>query len=176
MPAPPPQPPEIRRLRPEDSLAEFTALLHRAYARLGALGLNITAVDQTEATTRARIGRGTCLVATLEERVVGTICIRPHDPADDCVEFRTPGLAIIEQFAVEPALQGHGIGSLLFDEAERIALERRSTVLALDTAEPAVHLVRWYESRGWRVSDHTQWRGKRYRSVVMTKPLPAGPS
>jgi hypothetical protein len=39
--------PTIRTFAPNDSLIELTQLLHRAYANLGALGLNYTAVDQT---------------------------------------------------------------------------------------------------------------------------------
>ena len=37
---------EIRQFGPDDSIEELTALLHRAYARLGSMGLNYTAVDQ----------------------------------------------------------------------------------------------------------------------------------
>ena len=43
----------IRALGPHDSIEELTALLHRSYAALGAMGLNYTAVDQT-----ADVGRG----------------------------------------------------------------------------------------------------------------------
>lgn len=39
----------LRKLRREDSIEELTYLLHRAYARLGAVGLNYTAVDQVPA-------------------------------------------------------------------------------------------------------------------------------
>jgi hypothetical protein len=43
--------------------------------------------------------------------------------------------------------------------------------IALDTAEPAVHLVEWYARCGYRFIEYAQWRGKRYRSVVMSKAL-----
>lgn len=39
--------PVIRPIEPGDSLEELTRLLHRAYAPLGKLGLNYTAVDQS---------------------------------------------------------------------------------------------------------------------------------
>jgi hypothetical protein len=53
----------IRPIDSTDSLATITELLHSAYARLGAMGFNYTAVDQTEETTRKRVAGGTCLVA-----------------------------------------------------------------------------------------------------------------
>ena len=38
---------QIRPLSSTDSITEITFLLHRAYARLGDMGLNYTAVDQS---------------------------------------------------------------------------------------------------------------------------------
>jgi hypothetical protein len=63
----------IRPIDPTDSLAAITVLLHSAYARLGAMGFNYTAVDQTEETTRKRVAGGTCLVAVDGCEPVGTI-------------------------------------------------------------------------------------------------------
>lgn len=176
----PPTAASIRPLEPTDSLAELTDLLHRAYARLGAMGLNYTAVDQDEAATGRRASRGTCLVATLDGRLVGTVCVRRGDPRDTCAFYHRSDLAIVEQFAVDPALQGSGLGSRLLEAAEGLARAQGLRLAALDTAMPAVHLIRFYASRGWSVVDETQWPGKRYRSVVMTKPLgapaPEGPA
>ena len=53
----------VRPIGPIDSLAAMTELLHSAYARLGAMGFNYTAADQTEEITRERVAGGTCLVA-----------------------------------------------------------------------------------------------------------------
>jgi len=46
----------LRPLAPSDSIVELTLLLHRAYARLGAMGLNYTAVDQSPDVTARRLG------------------------------------------------------------------------------------------------------------------------
>ncbi len=43
--------------------------------------------------------------------------------------------------------------------------------LALDTAEPATHLVALYEKQGYRPVGTVDWPGKVYRSVVMSKVL-----
>jgi hypothetical protein len=65
----------VRRLATADSLEALTALLHRAYAPLGAMGLNYTAVDQTVEVTRKRCAAGTCFVAVDGERIVGTVAV-----------------------------------------------------------------------------------------------------
>jgi GNAT superfamily N-acetyltransferase len=161
----------IRRLGPGDSFEELTALLHRAYAALAALGFNYTAVDQDPAVTRRRATRGSCLVAILDGRVVGTLAMHGPDEQSPSAHFRSPSAVVLEQFAVEPSLQDRGIGRALMEEAERRARAEGARELVGDTAEGAVHLVRWYESMGWRSVGFVQWPGKTYRSVVLTKPL-----
>jgi hypothetical protein len=54
---------------------------------------------------------------------------------------------------------------------EDLACAADASELALDTAEPALHLIDWYERRGYRFIEYVQWRGKRYRSVIMSKTL-----
>ena len=49
---------EIRLWSDSDSIEELTALLHRAYAKLGKLGLNYTAVDQSPEVTQRRMDHG----------------------------------------------------------------------------------------------------------------------
>ena len=54
----------IRPIRPDDNMEQSaTALLHRADADLGAMGLNYTAVDQSAEVTRLRIAGGRGFVA-----------------------------------------------------------------------------------------------------------------
>ena len=74
--------PLIRTLQPSDSLHELTALLHRAYARLGAMGLNYTAVDQSPEITAKRIAGGQCFVAEIEGKLAGTIVGGTADEAN----------------------------------------------------------------------------------------------
>jgi ribosomal protein S18 acetylase RimI-like enzyme len=110
----------IRPLRSTDCLAALTALLHRAYAPLGAMGLNYTAVDQTVEVTRKRCAAGTCFVAVDSERIVGTVTVAgPHDPlrqagwAEQTPWFCRHDAAHLHQLAVEPVLQGSGLGRRL---------------------------------------------------------------
>lgn len=50
------------RLFEDDDAAQLTELQHAAYAELGAMGLNYTAVDQDVETTRERARGGRCWV------------------------------------------------------------------------------------------------------------------
>ena len=53
---------QIRQFQDVDSIVELTSLLHKAYARLGDMGLNYTAVDQTPEVTAKRMLGGVCFV------------------------------------------------------------------------------------------------------------------
>jgi GNAT superfamily N-acetyltransferase len=177
---------EIRQLGPEDSIEELTALLHRAYARLGRMGLNYTAVDQDVDVTRQRIAKGTCYLAvTGTGQICGTIVLygpiegEPSGAAllelqrsgDGAAWLKQPGIAHLGQFAVDPDLQGQGLGAQLMHKVEAQAGSLNATEIALDTAEPAAHLVALYTHRGYRFVGYAQWSGKTYRSVIMSKDL-----
>jgi hypothetical protein len=43
--------------------------------------------------------------------------------------------------------------------------------MAVDTAEPAIHLVAWYARLGYQAIETVQWKSKKYRSVIMSKTL-----
>lgn len=167
----------IRPLAEPDSLDELTALLHRAYAPLGAAGLNFTAVDQSEQVTRERIAGGHCLVAVDGDRIVGTATVRGmHDPNRDRHARVSPwffrrDVAHLNQFAVDPAGQGRGVGARLMAACEDWARAQGHHGIALDTAEPATHLRERYERAGYREVTRLQRDGKHYRSIVMLKPL-----
>jgi GNAT superfamily N-acetyltransferase len=161
----------LREFRESDSIVELTALLHRAYARLGAMGLNYTAVDQTPEVTAKRIRGGNCFVVEDGAKLVGTIVAQPTYAHNDCEYFTRPGVAAVHQFAVHPEHQGAGIGRMLLQRAERWAKESGFVELAMDTAEQATHLVELYTRLGYRHVDWVQWPGKVYRSVVLSKPM-----
>jgi len=41
--------------------------------------------------------------------------------------------------------------------------------IALDTAEGAAHLIRFYEKRGYEFIQYVQWEVTNYRSVIMSR-------
>jgi GNAT superfamily N-acetyltransferase len=163
----------LREFRESDSIVELTALLHRAYARLGVMGLNYTAVDQTPEVTAERIRGGSCFVVSSGAKLAGTIVTRPTYAENDCEYFTRHGVAAAHQFAVHPEHQGSGIGRMLLQRAEQWARELGFVELAMDTAEQATHLVELYTRLGYRHVGWVQWPGKVYRSVVLSKLLAA---
>lgn len=172
-------PPLIRPLADGDSVAELTALLHRAYAPLGAAGMNFTAVDQTEAMTRERLARGQCFVAEQAGRLVGTVTVNGmFDPNRQGWARATPwffraDVAHLHQFAVDPVVQGAGLGGQLMAACEQWARQQGHRAIALDTALPATHLRARYARAGYAEVAQVQWGGKTYASTIMVKPLAA---
>ena len=162
---------DIRPLAESDSLAELTDLLHRAYKRLLDMGLRYMATSQDEERTRKRITGGTCLVAAIDGRLVGTICYQRSAPWEGVNWFSLPHVAEVGQFAVEPKLQRNGIGSALMERVEDMARADGATELALSTAEPATHLIAYYMKRGYRIVEWTDATQPNYRSVIMSKTL-----
>lgn len=161
----------IRLLADTDSISELTALLHSAYASLAAMGFNYTAVDQSEDVTARRVGRGVCIVAEENHAIIGTVIFYPPGRMGGCPTFERTDVAAMGQFAVDPKQQGRGVGKRLLREVEQRAIAVAAKELALDTAEGAHHLIAWYEREGFNFVEHAQWKGKTYRSVVMSKAL-----
>lgn len=168
---------QVRPLAPSDSLETLTALLHRAYARLAAMGLNFTAVDQSVETTRQRFASGQGFVLDDAGALVGCVVVAgPFDPERQPGVLRSPwylrcDVAHLHQLAVDPARQGERLGDHLIAACETWAREQGYRAIALDTAEPAHHLRARYARLGYTEVDCVQWDGKRYRSLILVKPL-----
>ncbi len=118
----------LRTLAASDSIESLAALLHRTCARLGAMGLNFTAVDQPVEVTRRRTESGHCLVAELAGRVVGPVTVsRCYDinvqpGARATAWFYRQDVAHFHQLAVDPCAQGQRVGDQLVQACEAWAL------------------------------------------------------
>lgn len=170
----------VRLLSAEDPIPEITSMLHRAYAPQVAMGLAPLAGRQDDATTRKRCTSGECYVAVMDEptrprgeRIVGIILF--HEVEDDKGPpwFQNAFVNSFSQFAVDPNIQGKGIGGLLLDQCERRAREAGATELACSMAEPDRNLLEFYLRRGYRFVEHWQWPYTNYRSAILSKALSA---
>jgi GNAT superfamily N-acetyltransferase len=165
---------ELRRFDPaRDSYEALTAMLHRAFARLGAMHLNCTCVDQSVAVTQARATRGDCYVAVCDGQIAGTMTLYAPDRESPCELYRRDDMASMRQFGVEPAWQSRGIGTLLLTFADHWAAVRGYAELVLDTPQPAAHLIAFYRGHGFRIVDFVHFDGKRYDSAILSKPAVA---
>jgi GNAT superfamily N-acetyltransferase len=161
---------ELRRFdASRDSFVALTAMLHRAFAPLGAQGLNCTCVDQTIETTRERALRGDCHVAVCDGHIVGTMTLYASDDESSCELYRYGDVASLRQFAVDAAWQARGIGTLLIAFAEHWAATRGYAQLALDLPQPATQQIAFCRGQGFRIVDLMRFAGKRYDSVILSK-------
>jgi GNAT superfamily N-acetyltransferase len=163
----------LRRFCDSDSLGELTAMLHRAFTRLGQMGLNCACTDQTIAVTEKRIGKGECYVAVCNERIVGTITLYRPDPASESAWYHRPEVASVHQLCVDPEFQHRGVGTSLLNLAEAWARARGFQELALDTPHAARHLVKFYIGSGYRPVESVLFQARRYVSVVLSKDVVA---
>jgi GNAT superfamily N-acetyltransferase len=162
---------ELRRFDPaRDSYEALTAMLHRAFARLGEQGLNCTCVDQNADVTRSRATRGDCYVAVCDGHIVGTVTLYAPDRESPCELYQRDDVASMRQFAVEPAWQSRGVGTMILAFADHWAATRGYAELALDTPQPAAHLIAFYRDHGFRITDFLHFDGKRYDSAILCKP------
>lgn len=191
-------PVSIRLLSPADSLREVTALLHRAYRGQVDLGLRPLAGRQDVETTRKRCASGECYVAVVDtalaadrlspaanldpetgqtitpsgpQRVAGIILFHEVEDAKGPPWFQRKDVDYFSQFAVEPELQGIGVGARLLETVERRARECGAAELGLSMAEPDEGLMRYYLRRGYRFIEHWQWPYTNYRSAILSKSL-----
>jgi GNAT superfamily N-acetyltransferase len=181
--AEPEQQVRVRLLQKSDSFQEITALLHRAYARQMAMGLKPLAGRQDVETTRKRCSSAQCFVAVMDqdpmrsasartrEKIVGIILFHEVEDAKGPPWFARPEVDSFSQFAVDPDVQGKGIGRLLLETAERRAREAGAKELGLSMAEPDTQLMEFYTRRGYRFVEHWQWPYTNYRSAILSKTL-----
>jgi len=161
----------LRRFDPaRDSYEQLTAMLHRAFARLGMMGLNCLCVDQTEPATRERARGGDCFVAACGNDLVGTMTLYARDAESACEHYRVENVATLRQFGVDPAWQSRGIGTSLIALAEHWAAIRGHAQLALDTPYPAQHLLEFYRGQGFRIIEVQRFDGRDYDSAILSKP------
>ncbi|KUY85543.1 GNAT family N-acetyltransferase [Burkholderia sp. RF4-BP95] len=160
----------VRRFDPRsDSYESLTALLHRAYAPLGAAGFNCPGVDQPASATRERMLTGECFVALGNAHLVATITMQPHDPDSRCDPYRSRRVATLGQLAVDPVWQDRGIGRALLAFAQQRAAARGATHLALDAPHAAIRLVDFYRREGFQLIDVMRFAGHSYDSAILCK-------
>ncbi len=167
----------VRRFMTGDPVPEITGLLHRAYARQRALGLEPLAGRQDDATTLERVLASEAYLAVADHGgvhlIVGIILFNEHEKVTFPPSFLEHGTAHFAMFAVDPQLQGIGVGVKLMERCEARALEIGADRLALSMAEPDRSLRRYYERRDYELVEHWQWPYTNYRSVILARTIGA---
>lgn len=86
----------------------------------------------------ASIERGDVFVGLRDGEIVGAVAISRRGP-----DF------FIEQVAVDPALQGAGLGSWLLEHIEQVSRTAGTEALCLETAAMMSDLLRFYRRHGF---------------------------
>lgn len=163
----------VRLLSHRDSIPEITSLLHRAYAGQVAMGLKPLAGRQDDETTRRRCESGECYLAIEQQsqKIVGIILFHEVEGDAGPPWFNNKFVDTFSQFAVDPSMQGCGIGQLLLETVERRALECSAAEIACSMADPDTALKNFYLKRGYRFIEHWQWPYTNYKSAILSKKL-----
>lgn len=155
-------------------VSSITALVHAAYAEHAERGLNFTAADQSDDTTRSRAFGGATWVIEAGGELVATATLS-MPPGEGIRELsaaaREEHMAWLNQLAVHPDHRGAGHARLLFDRLIEHAGDSGAHSVGLDTAAPAAELRRLYRRWGFRDRELMHWPGKTYDSVVMVRSL-----
>jgi GNAT superfamily N-acetyltransferase len=154
-----------------DDIVSLTHLLNVAYKQLADMGLNYVATHQGPEITLKRIANATCFVLLKQNQIVGTISYYKPGMKSGTEWYQRPNVSVVGQFGVLPEYQKYGYGTLLLNRAIEEARRDGADELALDTAEQATHLHRFYMKQGFRMVGNADWKETNYKSVVMSKRL-----
>lgn len=155
----------------KDDVVVLTHLLNAAYKQLADMGLNYVASHQGPGVTLKRIAKATCFILVKQNQIVGTVSYYKPGMKTDTEWYRRPSVGVVGQFGVLPEYQKLGFGTLLLNRAIEEARGEGLDELALDTAEQATHLHRFYIKHGFRLVGSADWKETNYKSVVMSKSL-----
>lgn len=147
----------------ESDISNIRQLVNSSYKELADMGLNYTATYQDEKITRDRLSQGQAFVLEKEGQLIGTVLLKKEN------HFTGKNSAYVSQLAVSPEPKKQGLGTLLMDLCEDLALRQGFEAIQLDTAKPAGHLVAWYLKRGYKIVGETHWEGKTYDSWIFEK-------
>ena len=161
----------IRRLQAADSIEQLTGLVNRAYSNLVDAAFRLEGANQSVERTKERIAQGVCLVAEANGRLVGTLSMRVGFANPVCRYLAKPNIVCRYQHAVDPAIQGKGIGHALMQESERWARELYFDEIVEYTAEQHSWKRAYWKRNGIVEVDRIQWPGDSFFCIVGAKHL-----
>ena len=107
----------------------------------------------------------------IQQKLVGTILFHEVEGDQGPPWFQNKHVDSFSQFAVDPAMQGRGVGGILLDQVEKRAAECGATEIACSMADPDEGLKKYYLKRGYRFVEHWQWPYTNYKSAILSKPV-----
>jgi GNAT superfamily N-acetyltransferase len=153
------------------SWEEITELLHPAFAERAEQGMKFTAVNQDVTTTINRVKDGLCLVALIDERLVGTLTFRFEKVSGTKKWYYETTYGYLSQLAVHPQYKRLGIGNELQKERLNLCYQNKVDASFLSTAYNAKPLIKWNLRMGAQQVDFVSFKNTNYYSVILRTPM-----
>ncbi|MCB0368066.1 MAG: GNAT family N-acetyltransferase [Bdellovibrionales bacterium] len=153
------------RLAQLEAVPSLRKLLNSSYKKLEDMGLNFNATFQDDELTAEGILEGLTFVLERADKIIATMKLQARNAIDN------RACLYIGRFAVDTNLQSQGLGLFLLNLAEKLARRENCICMQLDTAQPAQHLIKFYQDYGFKIMKSTYFEGKTYCSWIMEKTL-----
>jgi len=160
----------IRKLLPQDSVAEVTELLHVVFAQGPDQPFAYPVATHNEHTILRQIQKGSCWLAVIDDRIAGAAILQIPERIDSRVSNDPEVGAHLYQLAVHPDFQGRGIGSKLLKACEEDAVQMGAQHV---WASSPVHSrqLNLYLRHGYEYMEYYSWPGTNYDSITFRKRL-----
>jgi GNAT superfamily N-acetyltransferase len=155
----------IRRLTPDDSVDQITALFHTAFALGPDQPYSYSAASQTSEKTLKQIREANCWLAWAGDRLAGVAILFRPEP-----HLTLGSGAHLAQMAVHPGFQGRGIGSRLLETCEQDALNMGACGVWASSPVGSRQLS-LYLRLGYRFLEYKVWPDSSFDSILFGKRL-----
>lgn len=143
---------------------DITDLLHHAFAEHKAEGLHYSACDQSVEVTRQRAENSICLVALLDEKLVGTGLVSFEKRHGKTVGY-------LSQLGILPKVKGRGIGTKIKITCMEICCQKGVDAIYCNTSAKAESVIRFYTQKGWQKVRLLSFENTNYYSIEFRCPI-----
>ena len=147
------------------SYEELLKLIHESFQERLDQGLEFTCSAMTVEQFKVRMKDGVVFVAvdSSSQSLIGTL---------SCHLFMGKSIhGYIEYLAIRPDYKRQGVGTLLYNEIERFALDKKASYFESDTAVRAKSSVRWHIDLGFKIIGLNSYSSTNYYSYIFRKQL-----
>lgn len=163
---------EIRALRPTDAVEEIDRLFHTPHALMADFALRrYSRANLGEGKLEEGEPAGETYVAESESGLIGAAVFFDPENTRGCPFYDRPGVASLGPFAIQPAFQGHGLGSAMLSFLETRARETGADELAVELSPNAPHSLNKFLKEGYRYAENANWADCGQKCVILHKPL-----
>lgn len=163
------------RIVTEQDIEPLVPLINSAYQYENDEGSfkDPAALRSTPETIKLAMEEGVVVVATNPQsrEIIGVFQYKDIPQQEGSEEL----VGYFGMLAVNPDLQGKGIGGRIVGIAENIARSRGRNTMQIQVVNHSTHLLDWYSRLGYQEFDRTDWQApflrKKTQFVLMNKPL-----